>query len=155
MSSTWPTPVGFLSHKCKTAYLLREVLGAGLLAMPSALSKMGIFLGIFVVAWAGLTSGFGLYLQTRCARYVDRGHASFATLSQLTYPNLSIIFDAAIAIKCFGVAVSYLIIIGDLMPGVVIGFAPGATEISFLVDRQFWVTAFMYVRHFTIVANSS
>ena len=41
--------------------------------MPSALSKMGIFLGIFVIAWAGCTSAFGLYLQTRCARYIDRG----------------------------------------------------------------------------------
>lgn len=116
-----------------------------MLAMPSALSKMGIFLGIFVIAWAGLTAGFGLYLQTRCARYVDRGHVSFAALSQLTYPNLSIIFDAAIAVKCFGVAVSYLIIIGDLMPRVVEGFAPQAGEISFLVDRQFWITAFMCV----------
>ncbi|KAL6705671.1 hypothetical protein ACN47E_006460 [Coniothyrium glycines] len=125
--------------------LANTILGAGLLAMPSALSKMGIFLGIFVIAWAGTTAGFGLYLQTRCARYVDRGQVSFATLSQLTYPNLSIIFDAAIAIKCFGVAVSYLIIIGDLMPGVVIGFAPGAAEITFLVDRQFWITAFMLI----------
>lgn len=118
------------------------VLGAGLLAMPSALSKMGIFLGIFVIAWAGATAGFGLYLQTRCARYVDRGHVSFAALSQLTYPNLSILFDAAIAVKCFGVGVSYLIIIGDLMPGVVRGFAPGV-DLAFLVDRQFWITAFM------------
>jgi amino acid permease len=122
-----------------------SVLGAGLLAMPSALSKMGIFLGIIVIAWAGLTAGFGLYLQTRCARYVDRGHVSFAALSQITYPNLSILFDAAIAVKCFGVAVSYLIIIGDLMPGVVKGFAPGAANTSFLMDRQFWVTAFMWV----------
>ncbi|KAF2868066.1 transmembrane amino acid transporter protein-domain-containing protein [Massariosphaeria phaeospora] len=125
--------------------LVNTILGAGLLAMPSALSKMGIFLGIFVIAWAGLTAGFGLYLQTRCAKYVDRGHVSFAALSQLTYPNLSIIFDAAIAIKCFGVAVSYLIIIGDLMPGVVEAFSPGATEVAFLVDRQFWITAFMLI----------
>ncbi|KAF1979072.1 hypothetical protein BU23DRAFT_524772 [Bimuria novae-zelandiae CBS 107.79] len=125
--------------------LVNTILGAGLLAMPSALSKMGIFLGIFVISWAGLTAGFGLYLQTRCARYVDRGHVSFAALSQLTYPNLSILFDAAIAIKCFGVAVSYLIIIGDLMPRVVEGFAPQAGEISFLVDRQFWITAFMLI----------
>lgn len=125
--------------------ILNTILGAGLLAMPSALSKMGIFLGIFVIAWAGITSGFGLYLQTRCARYVDRGTVSFATLSQLTYPNLSILFDAAIAIKCFGVGVSYLIIIGDLMPGVVRGFAPQAAELSFLVDRQFWITAFMLI----------
>lgn len=112
--------------------------------MPSALSKMGIFLGIFVIAWAGSTAAFGLYLQTRCARYVERGHVSFAALSQLTYPNLSILFDAAIAVKCFGVAVSYLIIIGDLMPGVVVGFAPEAGDVAFLVDRQFWITAFMY-----------
>lgn len=112
--------------------------------MPSALSKMGIFLGIFVIAWAGCTSAFGLYLQTRCARYIDRGHVSFAALSQLTYPNASVLFDAAIAIKCFGVAVSYLIIIGDLMPGVVVGFAPGAKDVACLVDRQFWITAFMY-----------
>ncbi|KAH7551193.1 hypothetical protein BM1_10067 [Bipolaris maydis] len=125
--------------------LANTILGAGLLAMPSALSKMGIFLGIFVIAWAGTTAGFGLYLQTRCARYIDRGHVSFATLSQMTYPNLSILFDAAIAIKCFGVAVSYLIIIGDLMPGVVRGFAPGAAHMAFLVDRQFWITAFMLV----------
>jgi len=124
--------------------LANTILGAGLLAMPSALSKMGIFLGIFVIIWAGTTAGFGLYLQTRCARYVERGHVSFATLSQLTYPNLSIIFDAAIAIKCFGVAVSYLIIIGDLMPGVVVGFAPGI-DVAFLVDRQFWITAFMLI----------
>ncbi|ORY17242.1 transmembrane amino acid transporter protein-domain-containing protein [Clohesyomyces aquaticus] len=125
--------------------LVNTILGAGLLAMPSALSKMGIFLGIFVIAWAGMTAGFGLYLQTRCARYVDRGHVSFAALSQLTYPNLSILFDAAIAIKCFGVGVSYLIIIGDLMPGVVKGFAPGAGDSTFLADRQFWITAFMLV----------
>lgn len=120
--------------------------------MPSALSKMGIFLGIFVIAWAGMTSGFGLYLQTRCARYVDRGHVSFGSLSRLTYPNLSILFEAAIAIKCFGVGVSYLIVIGDLMPGVVQGFAPGGGEglANFLLDRQFWITAFMYGRSLNI-----
>ena len=113
--------------------------------MPSALSKMGILLGAIVFAWAGLTAGFGLYLQSRCARYVDRGSASFAALSRLTYPNLSVLFDAAIAVKCFGVGVSYLIIIGDLMPGIVQGFAPGAGQVAFLVDRQFWITAFMSV----------
>jgi len=138
-------PAGQATWSSSVINLANTILGAGLLAMPSALSKMGIFLGILVIAWAGLSAAFGLYLQTRCARYVPRGHVSFATLSQLTYPNLSILFDAAIAIKCFGVAVSYLIIIGDLMPGVVRGFAPGAVHMSFLVDRQFWITAFMLI----------
>lgn len=113
--------------------------------MPHALSQMGILLGCCVIVWAGLTAGFGLYLQTRCAKYLDRGTASFASLSKITYPNAAVVFDGAIAIKCFGVGVSYLIIIGDLMPGVVRGFSDAAGEIGFLVDRQFWVTAFMCV----------
>lgn len=117
--------------------------------MPHAISRMGIFLGVTVVLWAGLTAGFGLYLQTRCAQYLERGSASFFALSQLTYPNAAVIFDAAIAIKCFGVAVSYLIIIGDLMPGVIEGFLGETSGSDFLYDRHFWVTAFMYVPRYT------
>lgn len=117
------------------------VIGAGVLAMPASLSKFGVTLGIFTIILCGFTSGFGLYLQSRCARYIDRGNASFFSLSQLTYPNASVVFDGAIAIKCFGVGVSYLIIIGNLMPLVVQGLAAGAA--GFWIDRQFWVTAFM------------
>lgn len=111
--------------------------------MPLAISRMGFLLGIIIILWSGITAGFGLYLQTRCARYLERGAASFFALSQITYPNAAVIFDAAIAIKCFGVGVSYLIIIGDLMPGVVRGFRGEAEATPFLVDRHFWITAFM------------
>ena len=104
---------------------------------------MGILLGTCVILWSATTAAFGLYLQSRCARYLERGTASFFALSQITYPNAAVIFDAAIAIKCFGVGVSYLIIIGDLMPGVVRGFNESAGDIPFLVDRHFWVTVFM------------
>ena len=124
------------------AYIV-TVVGAGILAMPLALSRMGIMLGSIIILWAGLTAGFGLYLQSKCARYLDRGAASFFALSQITYPNAAVIFDAAISIKCFGVGVSYLIIIGDLMPGVVRGFNEDAGGVGFLVDRHFWITGFM------------
>ncbi|KAH6605232.1 hypothetical protein Trco_006939 [Trichoderma cornu-damae] len=123
--------------------LLNTIVGAGTLAMPSVLSHMGIMLGVLLILWSGLTAAFGLYLQSRCARYLDRGTSSFFALSQLTYPNASVIFDAAIAIKCFGVGVSYMIIIGDLMPGVAMGFNRDADKIPYLVDRNFWITAFM------------
>lgn len=112
--------------------------------MPLALARMGMTLGVADIVWAGLTAGFGLYLQACCAKYVDRGSASFFALSQLTYPNAAVVFDAAIAIKCFGVGVSYLIIIGDLMPDVVQAFGFDTTGMEFLLSRQFWVTAFMY-----------
>lgn len=115
--------------------------------MPHAMSAMGMLPGIVVILWAGLTSGFGLYLQIRCSQYLERGSSSFFALSQITYPNAAVVFDAAIAIKCFGVGVSYLIIIGDLMPGVIMGFNESAGDIAYLVDRHFWVTAFMYVAY--------
>ncbi|KOS21102.1 Vacuolar amino acid transporter 6 [Escovopsis weberi] len=123
--------------------LLNTIVGAGTLAMPSVLSHMGIMLGVLLIVWSGLTSAFGLYLQTRCARYLDRGSSSFFALSQLTYPNAAIMFDLAIAVKCFGVGVSYMIIIGDLMPGVVLGLYARAADTPYLVDRNFWITAFM------------
>ncbi|KAI4220796.1 MAG: hypothetical protein L6R36_007358 [Xanthoria steineri] len=137
--------IGQASWLSSVINLVNTIIGAGVLAMPLALSRMGIILGIFVILWAGATAGFGLYLQTRCARYLERGSASFFALSQITYPNAAVIFDAAIAVKCFGVGVSYLIIIGDLMPGVVEGFSESAASVSFLVDRHFWVTGFMLI----------
>lgn len=125
--------------------LLNTIVGAGTLAMPAAMSHMSVTLGTFVILWSGLTSAFGLYLQSRCARYLDRGTASFFALSQITYPNAAVVFDTAIAVKCFGVGVSYLIIIGDLMPGVALGFNSDAGAAPFLLDRHFWITAFMLV----------
>lgn len=44
-----------------------------------------------------------------------------------------------------GVAVSYLIIIGDLMPQVMLGFSESAGSIDYLMDRRFWITAFMLI----------
>ena len=149
-------PHGNASWISSVINLANTIVGAGVLAMPHALSNMGVTLGVFVIAWSALTSGFGLYLQTRCARYLDRGTASFFALSQLTYPNAAILFDAAIAIKCFGVGVSYLIIIGDLMPGVVLGLVNQSdlgSGAGFLLNREFWVTAFMYVHWHTRCTN--
>ncbi|KAA8892984.1 transmembrane amino acid transporter protein-domain-containing protein [Sphaerosporella brunnea] len=125
--------------------LLNTILGAGVLAMPHAMSQFGIVLGVLIILFSGAASGFGLYLQARCSKYVARGTASFFSLSQLTYPNAAIVFDAAIAIKCFGVAVSYLIIIGDLMPQVVRGFDSSLERFDFMLDRHFWITVFMLV----------
>lgn len=115
-----------------------------MLAMPLALSRMGVTLGTIVVFLSAFTAGFGLYLQVRCAQYLRRGESSFFALSQLTYPNLAVVFDGAIAVKCFGVAVSYMIIIGDLMPGLAQAFAGGGLdEGSTALNRQFWITAAM------------
>ncbi|KAL2022949.1 hypothetical protein VTK56DRAFT_4164 [Thermocarpiscus australiensis] len=133
---------GHASMLSSNINLLNTIIGAGTLAMPSAMSHFGVMLGVLLIIWCGFTSAFGLYLQARCARYLDRGTSSFFALSQITYPNAAVVFDAAIAIKCFGVGVSYMIIIGDLMPGVAEAFGSAGTGWDFLDDRRFWITAF-------------
>jgi amino acid permease len=133
---------GSASMMSSNINLVNTIIGAGTLAMPSAMSHFGVMLGVILILWCGLTSAFGLYLQSRCARYVDRGSSSFFALSQLTYPNAAVMFDAAIAIKCFGVGVSYMIIIGDLMPAVAESFGSAGTGLAFLADRKFWITVF-------------
>ncbi|KAK3372622.1 transmembrane amino acid transporter protein-domain-containing protein [Podospora didyma] len=136
---------GHASMMSSNINLLNTIIGAGTLAMPLAMSHFGVMLGVILILWCGLTSAFGLYLQARCARYIDRGSSSFFALSQITYPNAAVVFDAAIAIKCFGVGVSYMIIIGDLMPGVAEAFGSIDSGLVFLEDRKFWITVFFLV----------
>ena len=111
--------------------------------MPLAMSHFGMLLGVIIIVWSAACASFGLYLQSRASRYLERGTASFFALSKITYPSAAVFFDGAIAIKCFGVGISYLIIIGDLMPGVVRGINKSENIQPFLVDRHFWITVFM------------
>ncbi|CDO55097.1 similar to Saccharomyces cerevisiae YER119C AVT6 Vacuolar aspartate and glutamate exporter [Geotrichum candidum] len=122
--------------------LLNTIVGAGILAMPFAIKQNGIVLGVATISFSALAAGMGLYLQGLCSLFVRDGHASFFQLSQKTYPSLSVIFDLAIAIKCFGVGVSYLIILGDLMPQIANSF--GITH-SVAATRSFWILISFFI----------
>ncbi|KAG0310249.1 hypothetical protein BGZ99_000558 [Dissophora globulifera] len=139
-----------------TINLANTILGTGMLAMPGALAAVGLLLGSFMIVFSACASGLGLYFLSRSASKTQGRSASFFACSKLTYPWAAVIFDGAIAIKCFGVGISYLIIIGDLMPGVVKSLSAmafmaaggdGTGEMDpalwFLIDRRFWITIFM------------
>ncbi|KAJ9109889.1 hypothetical protein QFC19_001869 [Naganishia cerealis] len=139
--------------------LANTIIGSGALAFPSAFASMGLIPGIFSCAFSGMTSAFGLYLLSRCARQVGRpmhykcitvegraspgkdleesesipstarvveviqnpGHESYLNEQEASFNSVALLtfgqgwatrcFDAAIAIKCFGVSISYLIIV--------------------------------------------
>lgn len=44
--------------------------------------------------------------------------STFYSVAHAAMPKLTTVIDVAVAIKCFGVATSYLVVIGDLMPEV-------------------------------------
>lgn len=134
--------MGRATIKSGSINLLNTIIGAGILAMPYGLRANGIIFGSFLIAWSSLTSAFGLYLQNKVAKYTQQQNAvSYFSLCQLTYPQLSVVFDGAIAIKCFGVGVSYLVIIGDLMPKIMELLKVEAD--SWWMERNLWITLFM------------
>lgn len=128
--------------KSGTINILNTIIGAGILTMPYGLRANGLLFGSILIVWSACASAFGLYLQNKVARYTgQRGSVSYFSLAQVTYPKLSIVFDSAILIKCFGVGVSYLVVIGDLMPKIM-----ETLEVhpdSVFMDRKFWISAFM------------
>lgn len=123
------------SAKSSFISLFKTIVGAGLMSMPYAFSTDGVVFGVFIIALAAVTSGFGLFLQVYVSKYVPAGHATFFNVCSITYPTLSVAFDVAIATQCFGCAISYLVLIGDLMPSIV-------TTLSFVAvehHRTFWI----------------
>ena len=95
--------------------LTSTILGAGMLGLPYAYANMGWILGTLLIIVCGTAATFALYFLAVCAKKTDLP-SSFYTVAKVAAPQYSFIIDAIIAIKCFGVATSYLVVIGDLMP---------------------------------------
>lgn len=115
--------------------MMKTIVGAGMLALPFAYRQQGIVLATFSIVLAAATTGLGIFFQAYSAGFLPKGDASFASVSKITYPRLAIVFDCAIAIKCFGVAVSYLVIVGGLCP-IIVDYFHGN---GILLERRFWV----------------
>lgn len=117
--------------------LTKTIIGAGMLSMPLAYSTDGLMCGTLIILLAAATSGYGLFLQAYVSKFVPEGHATFFSVCSITYPKLSVVFDIAIAIQCFGCALSYLVLVGDLMPTII-------SHVPFVLQenlRIFWIMA--------------
>jgi amino acid permease len=69
------------------------------------MASAGILPGVITCIFSGSVAAFGLYLLSRCARHTTHRRSSFYAVAQLTFPKAAVFFDAAIAIKCFGVSI--------------------------------------------------
>ncbi|AET38825.1 Avt7p Ecym_3335 [Eremothecium cymbalariae DBVPG len=98
-----------------TVNLVKTIVGAGLLAIPYAFRADGVTVAIILLLFAAITSGFGLYLLSLSSKaLLNPRQSSFFTLCSVTYPKLSFLFDFAMFIQCYGVGLSYLVLVGDL-----------------------------------------
>jgi len=125
--------------------ICNTIFGAGMLTIPYAIATIGLGNGIIAIIFFGFMSFFTLNLLNECAKVLGGRNVSFFSISSRTYPRLSIIFDLAIGIKCFGVSTSYLVIVGELLPKVTLGFFPNVSKDSVFLTRLFWITLCMLI----------
>jgi len=125
--------------------ICNTIFGSGMLTIPYAMATIGLVNGIFAIIIFGLTSFFSLFLLIKCSKMMGGRNVSFFSVSSRTYPRLSVIFDLAVAIKCFGVSISYLVIIGELLPKVTLGLFPNLAKDSIFLTGIFWISLCMLI----------
>jgi amino acid permease len=112
--------------------LLKSIIGAGILAIPLALKRMGYVPGLLIMGLAALLSGFGLYLLSVVIARSSR-NSTFSSVAKEYYPKGAIALDVAIIVKCMGVGMSYVSVVGEVIPDIIRGFNPR------LIDRYSWL----------------
>ena len=95
--------------------LTSTVIGAGVLGLPHAFASTGFLGGAILLLICASSSAFALHFLAKCAKRIPPP-VSFYCVAEVALPGYSFWIDLAVAIKCYGVATSYLVVIGDLMP---------------------------------------
>ncbi|KAI0217558.1 hypothetical protein L0F63_000374 [Massospora cicadina] len=132
-----PTASKFTS----TINLTNNIIGTVILAMPFSYSKFGLGFGAVMELFLMSASIAGVYFLISCAQILGGRSTNYANLSKLTYPRLALAFELIIAIKCFGIGVSYFMVMGDLLPQIGLYFS--ASEDSVWCSRSFWIVVGM------------
>ena len=116
--------------------LANTILGAGMLGLPFAFAACGYLIGPCMLLLFATSSVTALFMLAECADYAGRP-ATFNSVAEHAMPGSGILIDVAVAIKCFGVATSYLIVIGDSVPKSVVALGGS----GLLLERRFWTLA--------------
>lgn len=114
--------------------LTNTIIGSGVLGLPYAIANSGLILGVMLVLISSGLTIFSLHLLAICATKVPPP-ASFYSVTEASVPHLTFMIDLAVAIQCFGVCSSYLIVIGGLMPDVMTQIG----EDGFFTERFPWI----------------
>ena len=122
--------------------LTNTIIGSGVLGLPFAIANSGLILGLILVGTSAGLAIFSLHLLSISASKVPPP-ASFYSVTEASVPQLTFLIDLAVAIQCFGVCASYLIVVGGLMPDVASQL--GVTS-GFFTERYPWILiAFCFV----------
>ena len=129
------------------ANLLKTFIGAGIISLPFAVYEFGYLTGILLTTVAACASCMGLYFFLRVATLFGRESNPFLA-AQITIPWLGYVLDSVICMKSFGVSLSYVLLIGDIMSSFVKGSLEvenSSPDLKDLTDPRLWICCFMVI----------
>lgn len=98
--------------------LVNSIIGGGTLGLPFAFAAAGFVLGSVLIICAAVITTFSMHLLAICSLKVPPP-ASFFKVAHASVPDIAFLIDISVACLTFGVGLSYLIVIGGLMPAAV------------------------------------
>ena len=132
--------------------LANTVMGARIMGLPYAVSQCGYLLSAIFFLFFSLLSSIALNLAMSAARTLSP-HSSYDSMSKASIARINKLVDLAVSINSFGVATSYMIVVGDSAVPVVHEFTPTETlqRNEWLDDRRFWIFIFTMIFIFPVV----
>lgn len=117
--------------------LANTILGAGMLGLPFAFASCGWYAAPFMLFTFGAMSTSGLVMLSECGmKCIERGvPCMFNDIAETALKGSGMLIDLAVAIKCFGVATSYLVVMSTTVPMALPAFGIG----GFWLERRLWV----------------
>ncbi|KAF7676617.1 Vacuolar amino acid transporter 6 [Astathelohania contejeani] len=121
-------------HISAYANLLKTVMGCGIIIYPFLFAKYGIIQTTILTVLSSMFSAFGLVLYSYVNFKVNK-RSTMSTIAYHIWRPMKYIVDLVVIVKCFGVSVSYMIIIKNLL-----------RDISFyLFDKYKFINLFLLI----------
>mmetsp|Transcript_27217 Transcript_27217/g.71671 ORF Transcript_27217/g.71671 Transcript_27217/m.71671 type:complete len:587 (-) Transcript_27217:254-2014(-) len=115
--------------------LVNTVMGGGILGLPFAFKQTGLFVAPFMIVFVGCMSTATIYMLVYAMDATRE--RSYARVTEILYgPTLSLCVDFTIITQILGTGISYIVIIGDLLPP----FMRAMHAPWFLTDRAYCIT---------------
>eukprot|EP01084_Bolivina_argentea_P215905 366654_1 len=150
-ASSTPQHVPTASVLSSIANLCNSLVGAGILGLPYAVTKIGWFSSIILLIVCAATCAFTFQLQASTAIKYNNStkslSSSYFNLSNITVPKLQLIANLSVSLSTFCASCTYLIIIGDLMPQIITFIFPNMSHETAIVfkQRRFWISIFLAI----------
>ena len=114
--------------------LANSIVGSGILGLPFAFAAAGWSLGYIFLVIAAIFTIFSLHILSLCCKKLP-APVSFYSVANASIPKFTFLIDFSVASMCFGVALSYLIVVGGLLPEAMDTFGARPS----IANRHLWI----------------